>query len=251
MSKAILRRSNDRKVAADVTEKMGIKIANAFGLPSGKAFSCPGATSVCENVCYAGKLEKIYKGVANVMVSNWDNLQIAYAENGVDGMASLLFDMIDEFDNEVTRKNGTPSFRIHWDGDFFSVDYAKAWAKVIKAYPHITFWAYTRSFVGNVNVIPVLADIDNLALYLSVDKVNIEEAKAVRKAYPSVRWAFLSETMESGAAGMAEAGNAKPGAMCPENIKRIPLITPEGGACITCSLCVKGKADVRFAIAKR
>jgi hypothetical protein len=243
---AALRRSNDRKVAADVTDKGGIKIANAFGLPSGKAFSCPGATSVCEKVCYAGKLEKIYKGVRNVMVANWDALQ------GLDeeGMFSLLHDMISEFDSEVTRKNGTPSFRIHWDGDFFSLAYAQAWARVVKAFPHITFWAYTRTFTPALNVVPTLAGIPNLALYLSVDRDNLTHAKDVRKAYKGVRWAFLGDTAASTKDEMITL-TGKPGAICPENVKRIELITPEGGACIRCDLCVKGKADVRFAIAKK
>ena len=58
-----LKRSNDRKVANLVTKNgKQAAIANTFGLPAGKEFSCPGATSVCESVCYAGKLEKIQKG---------------------------------------------------------------------------------------------------------------------------------------------------------------------------------------------
>ena len=69
----MLKRSNDRKVANLVT-KNGKQpaIANTFGLPAGKAYSCPGATSVCENVCYAGKLEKVYKGVKAVLLQNWE-----------------------------------------------------------------------------------------------------------------------------------------------------------------------------------
>jgi hypothetical protein len=54
-----LKRSNDRKVANLVTKNgKQAAIANTFGLPAGKAYSCPGATSICESVCYAGKLEK-------------------------------------------------------------------------------------------------------------------------------------------------------------------------------------------------
>ncbi len=55
-----LKRSNDRKVANAVSPNGKTpKIANTFGLPAGKAYSCPGATSICESVCYAGKLEKV------------------------------------------------------------------------------------------------------------------------------------------------------------------------------------------------
>ena len=52
-----LKRSNDRKVANAVSPNGKTPtIANTFGLPAGKAFSCPGETSVCSKVCYAGKL---------------------------------------------------------------------------------------------------------------------------------------------------------------------------------------------------
>ena len=54
----MLRRSKDRKVTNAVSPNGKTPlIANTFGLPSGKAYSCPGATSVCEKICYAGKLE--------------------------------------------------------------------------------------------------------------------------------------------------------------------------------------------------
>lgn len=241
-----LRRSNDRKVAGDVTPSLGVRIANAFGLPSGLAFSCPGATAVCAAVCYAGKIEKVRKAVANMMLANWQQLANAnYAE-----MYALIREMISDFAAECDRKNGRKEFRIHWDGDFFSADYARAWAAVIREFPDVQFWAYTRSFVDALNVVPILANIDNLSLYLSVDRENIESAKRIRREFPSVRWAFLGESDASTKAEMLTLGN-RPGAICPENVKRIPLITPKGGACITCQLCVKGKADVRFSISKK
>lgn len=237
-----LRRSNDRKVAASVTPSLGVRIANAFGLPSGKAYSCPGATSICERVCYAGKIEKVRKAVMAMMLSNWEQLRNAsYAE-----MVILLREMISDFHAECERKNGDKSFRIHWDGDFFSADYARAWATVIREFPDIQFWAYTRTY----SVVSELVDIDNLSLYLSVDRDNLELAKATRKEFPSVKWAFLSQTFEDGKKEMLEMGN-KPGAACPELTGQIPLISTNGGACITCQLCVKGKADIRFAIGKK
>lgn len=242
-----LKRSNDRKVAADVTPSGNVRIANAFGLPSGRPFSCPGATSICEKVCYAGKIEKVRKAVSAVMLHNWSLLQNAtYAE-----MVELLSAMIGEFDSEVKRKNGTPKFRIHWDGDFFSVDYARAWAEVMARFPHIQFWAYTRTYAADdMSVIATLESVPNLSLYLSVDRENIEAAKVVRKAYTRVKWAFLGQSDESTKEEMLSLFS-RPGGICPENIKRIPLITPNGGACITCNLCVEGKSDIRFAIGKK
>ena len=89
-----LKRSNDRKVANAVSPNGKTPtIANTFGLPAGKAFSCPGATSICESVCYAGKLEKVYKGVKAVLLHNWELLRNADRME----MFSLLSDMLQLF----------------------------------------------------------------------------------------------------------------------------------------------------------
>lgn len=233
---AVLSRSDDRKV----TVHKGLK--NSFGLPSGAAFSCPGMTSVCGKICYAGKLEKIYSGVKNLLMRNWDALKDA----SLSEMVVLLDEMITEFETECDKRGKDKKFRIHWDGDFFSADYANAWATVISVHPDVQFWAYTRSF----KFVGYLTGLDNLALYLSVDSDNIELAKATRKRHPSVLWAFLAQTMADGAEPVKSL-TGRPGAMCPENIGRIPLITERKGACISCGICVDGKTDVRFAIGKR
>ncbi len=59
-----LRVSTDRKTAnlASPNGKTA-KIPNAFGLAAGREFSCPGATDSCAPICYAGKLERIFKGM--------------------------------------------------------------------------------------------------------------------------------------------------------------------------------------------
>ena len=233
----MLTRSNDRKVTT------GVK--NAFGLPAG--LSCPGMTGVCEKVCYARRTEKQYKNVDAAMLRNWNALQ----GKSIAEMAELLSAMIGEFVTESNRRGVEKSFRIHWDGDFFSIDYAKAWAKVIKLNPDVQFWAYTRSFVPALNVVPVLARLPNLALYLSVDNENEQYVNRIIAKH-NVNLATLSDTFAE-AIGMVQnaRGGNKPGAKCPENAKQIPLITNKTGACITCQLCVKGKSDVRFSIKRR
>src|SRR3712207_901118 len=90
----VLRRPADRKVT-NLPSPNGrtARIANSFGLPAGRAHSCPGATTTCERVCYAGKLEKLYKGVLEVLTGSMRALL------GLDraGMAQLLADMIAGF----------------------------------------------------------------------------------------------------------------------------------------------------------
>jgi Gene product 88 len=237
-----LSRSSDRKVAFGVTPGGNVSVRNAFGLPAGKAYSCPGATDTCESVCYAGKIENQYKAVFAMLNNNFTLLRNA----SVIGQFRLLDTMIAEFVAECDRKNVVKAFRIHWDGDFFAIGYAMAWAAIARKYSNVQFWVYTRSFVPALNVIPFIAGIPNLAVYLSVDHDNEEFAADILAEFPDVMVSVLSDTMEN-AAVITKELTGKPGAKCPELIKAIPLISADGGACAACGLCPFGKAPIRFA----
>lgn len=246
LSSMTLTRSTDRKVTNFVTKNGNANIANAFGIPAG--VSCPGMTSFCEKICYARKLEKIYRGVSKSVIANFETLLYADYLDGMDGMESLLFDMILEFDKECDRKGAEKKFRIHWDGDFFSRDYAAAWHNVIMVFPAIQFWVYTRSFTDETNVIDILADLPNLTLYLSADPVNIDLANKVAAEYPTVFIATVADTFAE--ARETIAGDRK-AYNCPENGKRIPLISDKGSACVRCGICIDGRGDVLFSAKKR
>lgn len=243
--------SSDRKTAAMATPNgKQAKVNNAFGLPSGLNFSCPGATGVCENVCYAGKLERLFPAMRARLMDNWNALQNASYLN----MVSMLSSMLVAFEANCDKKGAAKYFRIHHDGDFFSRDYAAAWNTVISLFPNTTFWLYTRSFTPAMNVIDILATPNhaNLSMYLSVDTDNEEFAADIIRDFPHVRIAALADTFAD-AAEVIEGirGTDKPGAKCPELTKQIPLISTKGGACFACNLCPKGKADIRFAVKKR
>lgn len=172
-------------------------------------------------------------------------------------VAEPLRALVVDFRADLERHGGEPIFRIHWDGDFYSLAYARAWAIVIAENPDIRFWAYTRSFRGRVNVVPTLASLENLTLYLSVDRDNAGAARTILRGYPNARAATLTDTATDGATMLADLGRAYAPA-CPENTRRIPLVLagrgPNGngaGACAACGLCIRGTRDVRFAIAKR
>lgn len=237
-----LKRSKDRKVANAVS-KNGDKalIANTFGLPAGREYSCPSTTSVCEKVCYAGKLEKLYTTVRGVLMHNWNLLKDADYKT----MVFLLSTMIDEFRRECEKRNADKEFRIHWDGDFFSQQYTLAWREVIKANPDIQFWVYTRVAASA----QTLNGIDNLSLYFSTDEDNLNIAKFLNERH-AIRLALLSENFQLGQAIMKDM-TGKPGAKCPENAKRIPLISLEGSACARCNLCIEGKANIVFSSSKK
>lgn len=235
-----LKRSHDRKTA-NRANKAGDQSAlkNAFSLPSGTDYSCPGATSVCDTVCYAGKLERQYPAYRALGLHNWELLKDA--SYGV--MLHLLHEMIEEFEAECERFNVPKLFRWHADGDIFCADYATAINQVVYSHPDIQFWIYTRSF----EYVECIAGLPNLSVYLSVDSENRERAMETYNEFPGmVKLAFLAETHEIGKEALVEETGRR-GVICPENAKTIPLITEKGGACMTCGLCVFGRDHVRFA----
>ena len=234
-------RSKDRKVTNAVSPNGKTPtIANTFGLPAGKEYSCPGQTPTCAKVCYAGKLEKIYKGVRNVLLSNWEQLKDA----DHDTMEALLTEMINDFKKDCDKRNAEKLFRIHWDGDFFSDEYTFAWKHVILNNPDVQFWVYTR-VASSANI---LKGIDNLSLYFSTDKDNLDTAADLRDN--GIRLAYLADNFAMGQATMKEL-IGKPGAKCPENKKAIPLISNSGSACVSCGLCVFNKSDIVFSASKK
>jgi ferredoxin len=234
-------RSKDRKVTNAVSPNgKTATIANTFGLPAGKSYSCPNQTETCAKVCYAGKLEKVYKGVRNVLMSNWEQLKDAdYKE-----MIFLINEMIEDFKKDCDKKGAEKLFRIHWDGDFFSDDYAYAWKVVIDYHKDVKFWVYTRVPTAAI----ILNNIDNLSLYFSTDNDNKDHAKNM--AVLGIKLAYLADTFAMGQADLKEM-IGKVGAKCPENRKQIPLISTNGSACVSCGLCIDNKANIVFSAKKR
>ena len=234
-------RSKDRKVTNAVSPNgKTATIANTFGLPAGKDYSCPNQTPTCAKVCYAGKLEKVYKGVRAVLLSNWEQLKDANQET----METLLQEMISDFRKDCDKRNADKLFRIHWDGDFFNDTYTLAWKNVILNNTDIQFWVYTRV----PTAAKMLTGIENLSLYFSTDTDNKDEAVLLSKQ--GIRLAYLADTFAIGQADMKEM-IGRVGAKCPENKKAIPLIDSNGSACVKCSLCVYNKADIVFSAKKK
>lgn len=254
--------SSDRKVADAVrvtASKATVRTPNAFGLPA--LISCPGATETCSAICYAANLERVFTSAGALVLRNWHALQSM--GDDIETMAKWLGDMLAEYVRLATMRGEQLLFRIHWDGDFFSVAYAAAWALVCHRFPMVKFWAYTRTFRGAVNVVPTLANVLNLTLYLSVDEHNADDAVPVLAEFPTVHAAVLADTSDDAAELLQRIGrNRAP--VCPENVGRMPLVTDPDrrsrpaavgttgrGACAACRLCVDGVADVRFTVRGR
>lgn len=239
----MLKRSSDRKTANSVTASGNVRGKNGFALPSGREFSCPGATDFCNKICYAGKLERLFPGFRDVVQHNWNEVKDA----DFDTLVTLINDMIVEFVAECDKINAKGNlasydFRIHIDGDFFSREYAEAWAKVISDFPQVRFWAYTRTF----DIVDVLAGLDNLNLYVSADPDNIVKANEVAGNYDNVKIATVADTFAEAKETIIDS--ARKSYNCPEIGKRIPLISPKGSACISCGICPSARGDVLFSV---
>ena len=235
----MLKRTQDRKTATSVKGNgKQSRIANTFSLPAGNDFSCPGATSFCQSICYAGRLEKLYPSFRNLVVHNWETLKDLSSSE----MMPLIDEMISEFSAECDKWNAPKKFRIHADGDFFNMAYVRAWSMVIELHSDIQFWAYTRSdFAAEY----LNGRHSNLSLFFSADPVNVETAKVMEAN--GVRIAMVDNTF-------ADARDSFKGVRCPEqNAKGFDLINEDGGACVRCGLCVfQGKgANVLFSVTKK
>ncbi len=265
-----LKRSADRKVTPIMTVKRAagvnsqgkrfeadatVKVKNAFGLPAHE--TCPGETTFCEG-CYAAKSERVFTNAGRLVAHNLAELEAA---GTISAMRDLLDAMVQDFKAECDKRGAAKVFRIHWDGDFYSVEYAEAWRQTMGRHQDVRFWAYTRSFVRGCNVVPILANVENLTLYLSVDKYNAALATKVALKHPQVLIAACDETMADASAVLGGMNRGRAPA-CPENTKKLALVMPldrrgtlatgdtAQGACVACQLCINGTADVRFSIKK-
>lgn len=236
--------SKDRKVANVVTTNgKQAAISNTMGVANGNAFSCVGATEYCESICYAGKLENLFKGVGAQMLSNYNMLKDASYED----MLYMLEPLIAKFVVESRKHNAEMIYRIHWDGDFFNADYIDAWVAIIREYSMVQFWVYTRN--DTAAIILANNELPNLSLYFSADPDNEDIARWLFWEF-GIRPAAVAETFAESQA-MVKRITGKVGAKCPEQTKQIPLISEAGSACSVCRLCVDNKANISFSRSKK
>jgi hypothetical protein len=134
-----------------------------FSLPAGQWYrdaTCPGATKLCEKICYA--LKGYIQFQEYIYFANW-----AYV---------LLWP--ERFLKAFVNARLSPVFRVHVGGDFFEPWYAKLWVDIAKKRNDIRFFAYTRSWQdgsGKISgkFLPALREfskLPNARLVLSVDR---------------------------------------------------------------------------------
>ena len=236
--------SKDRKVCNVVSPNgKTAAISNTYGHANGPDFSCIDATEYCFSICYAGKLEKLFRGVGAQMLANYNALKDATFEE----MVYMLDGIVAKFVAESKRYGAEMIYRIHWDGDFFSETYTAAWTAVIREYNMVQFWVYTRNPRAAVSLHK--ANLSNLSLYFSADPVNEPVAHMLFRTY-GIRPAAVADTFAQSQA-MVERITGRVGAKCPEQTGQIPLISTSGSACARCRLCVDNKANISFSRSKK
>ena len=237
--------------------KSNMNILNSFGLQSQD--SCPGATDACKAVCYVDRMK--YDAVVDLLDRNTEIMRSC--GDDVEEMVNVLRPGIAKFVRQSEKYGVKKVFRIHWSGDFYSRAYAQAWAQICRENPDTRFWAYTRSFVGPVNVVDILDGVENLAVYLSVDVDNWQAAKPVLEAYPNVQPSIMAEDVQE----IADKLIGRKVPICPvdkpvekrkiflanvvdENGRVVRMALPGDdnavGGCVACDLCIDGKKPIGF-----
>jgi hypothetical protein len=84
----------------------------------------------CRNSCYARKAYRQYPSVKKA----WDR-NLAMAEDGTFEQAIV---------NQLKTAKQCKVVRIHVSGDFFSSKYIAQWVNIIKQFPEIHFYSYTK-----------------------------------------------------------------------------------------------------------
>lgn len=120
--------------------------------------TCPGATDLCRDVCYALRGRFRSQATKQKHEDNWQKLSILPEFPG--WMIASLHLM------------GVRVLRVHVAGDFYSVAYARKWVRIVKTCPDVIFYAYSRSYriPAIRKELLKLASLANFHLWWSVDR---------------------------------------------------------------------------------
>ncbi len=139
---------------------------NAFSLPH--ISHCPGSTPDCRASCYVHGLKKYAPELAAKYELNAMALaRVLLSFPTADRSACVLADWITE--------NAPAGFRWHVSGDVTSERHAQWIGRVCTRAEKVPFWIYTRT----LEVVPILAQVKNLAVNVSADKTNYARARRV------------------------------------------------------------------------
>ena len=119
------------------------KSKNAFSLPAGPKFSCPGATIQCGD-CYARTGFFLTPDQRKFYAQNWARWR--YLEVTDPSGDSAAYELMQAILRSCSSYGHPQVFRLWESGDFHSQWSVNVWTKVMAQMPIIMFWGYTRSF---------------------------------------------------------------------------------------------------------
>ena len=199
-------------------QKIGSAIHN-WSLPA--VTSCPGASELCKEACYARKHRFGYAVVRRRLQWNWRQC--------------LRDDFVERMVSEI-RSRGVLVLRVHVSGDFWSVEYVERWLEIMRQAPRVRFYAYTRSWriPSLAAALEKLAALSCMRLWYSTD----DECGSPANIPANVRLAYL-QTSD------APAPSAVDLLFRVRRLRKLPALpvicpseTPAGHASqITCGAC--------------
>ena len=160
-------------------QKLGGRLIWSFSLPSARPDICIGMSSLCQQHCYARRLENIRPA----MLARYEaNYQLSLSPIFVRRVRAFLV------------AHDIVVVRLHVGGDFYSRDYARKWLRVMKRSPQVRFYFYTRAWRDEAmrTILERMASLPNCRAWYSCDR----ETGIPSNITPGVRLAWLSVTPE-------------------------------------------------------
>ena len=159
------------------------KVGWAFSLPRKR--TCVGATELCKKHCYGNGIRYQSDAQKSKRERNLRTCEFLLEAGGPELLAENLAMLVEQArprDWIAAKINGVPTripwtLRVHDVGDFWDVEYVRAWHFVVRKYSQCSFWFYTRSFV-DVEIfqeLTELASLKNCQGWLSIDSDNYNQ----------------------------------------------------------------------------
>ena len=129
-------------------EKIGIGCYHFSTLPTNRTFEIEinGKTETVQGTCKCTCVnEKTGKTACYATKGNYNytSVKVALAKRTILCYENLLF--VENAIKAQLEADNIKLCRIHAAGDFFSIEYAEMWRRIVESFPDVTFWTYTKN----------------------------------------------------------------------------------------------------------
>jgi hypothetical protein len=160
------------RLGKPINSKLGPHI-HSWSIPADT--TCPGASRLCRDRCYAKRGFFVYPKVGQTLQRNED---FSRTEDFVPWMQASLI------------SHAVRILRIHVSGDFYDADYAARWLQIVRRSRRVTFFVYTRSWRID-DILPSLIAVGrepNVNLWFSLDRETGSPPliPGIRRAYMAI-----------------------------------------------------------------